>query len=200
MAGLIGVFGGTFDPPHLGHLILADCARAELQLEKVLWVLTPVPPHKPDMIITRVSQRLAMLEAAIADNAHFALSRADLDREPPHYSHGTMEVLRDEFPGDHLVYLMGSDSLKHLHEWNQPLRFIQLCDAIGIMQRYGEPFGADDIGTRLPGLQEKLRFFTAPYVGVSGRDIRHRVKSGAPYRYLVTKAVAEIIERSDLYR
>ncbi|NIS80258.1 MAG: nicotinate (nicotinamide) nucleotide adenylyltransferase [Anaerolineales bacterium] len=200
MAGLIGVFGGTFDPPHLGHAILADCGRGALGLDRVLWVLTPEPPHKPDWPITPVEHRLAMVMVVIENDMGFELSRVDLDRPAPHYSHGTMEILRTQYPQAQLVYLMGSDSLKDLNKWNQPERFVRLCDALGVMQRTGASSDVDQLESEIPGIKKKLRFFEAPFIDISGRDIRQRVREGAPYRYLVTDAVAKIIKERELYR
>jgi nicotinate-nucleotide adenylyltransferase len=200
MAGLIGIFGGTFDPPHLGHIILAECGRGALGLDRVLWVLTPDPPHKPDWPITPAEHRLAMVQAVIGDNRGFELSRVDLDRPPPHYAHGTMEILKTQYPRTQLVYLMGSDSLRDLTAWNQPERFVSLCDALGVMQRTGASYDLGHLESAIPGIEEKLRFFDAPFVDISGRDIRQRVREGAPYRYLVTDSVARIIVRRDLYR
>ena len=91
----IGLFGGTFDPPHLGHLILASEAYSQLGLNRLLWILTPDPPHKQDQVITPVEHRLAMVNLAIQDNAKFELSRVELDRPGPHYTLDTVETIAD---------------------------------------------------------------------------------------------------------
>lgn len=200
MAGLIGVFGGTFDPPHVGHLILADEGQAALGLEKVLWVVTGVPPHKPDAPLSHLEVRLRMVRAAIAGNAAFEISRADIDRPAPHYAVGTMAWLRERMPGAHFVYLIGSDSLRDLPAWHTPSEFLSACAALGLMHRPGAKVDLAALETQIPGLAEKVRIFEAPLVGVSGRDIRERVRTGAPYRYLVPQAVAEIILEERLYR
>ena len=108
----IGVFGGTFDPPHLAHLILAEEARYQLALERVLWVLTPESPLKPNDRITPVEQRLDMLEAALIENPAFEVSRVDLDRPPPHYAFETLKILKGSFSKGELFYLMGGDSFR----------------------------------------------------------------------------------------
>ena len=105
----LGVFGGTFDPPHVAHLILAAEARYQLGLDRVLWVLTPHPPHKEGQEITPCDERLALLEAAIGDDSAFELTRVDIDRPPPHYAFQTMRLLRGTYPGEVLVNLMGCD-------------------------------------------------------------------------------------------
>src|SRR5512143_3713267 len=117
MTAGIGVFGGTFDPPHTGHLILAAEAQAQLDLERILWVLTPTPPHKPGQRITSTALRLEMLQAAIDGNPDFELSRVDLDRPPPHYAVDSVHLLRAAYPQAWLAYLMGGDSLDDLPTW-----------------------------------------------------------------------------------
>ena len=200
MAGLIGVFGGTFDPPHLGHLILADEARTALGLDQVLWVVTATPPHKPGEPISPVQVRLEMVSAAIAGNAAFELSRADIDRPGPHYAVDTLRWLSDRMSGARWAYLVGEDSLRDLPTWHTPARFLEACTLLGVMRRPGVEEDLGALERVLPGLAAKVRFFEAPLVGVSASDIRRRVKEGLPYRYLVPFQVAEIIEGQKLYR
>lgn len=200
MAGVIGVFGGTFDPPHLGHLILADEARQALGLERVLWVLAGQPPHKADRPISPEAVRVEMVEAAIADAGYFSLSRIDLDRPAPHYSVDTLRLLRERNPRDDYAYLMGSDSLGDLASWHQPAEFVAACDLIGVMQRPGAEAEVGALEQRIPGISEKLHLFNAPLVGISGFEIRERVRQGRSYRYLVLPRVAEIVVRHGLYR
>ncbi len=199
MARMIGVLGGTFDPPHLGHLILAEFGRAAFSLDEVLWVLTPVSPLKTNREITPLEHRLAMVEAVVADHPSFSLSRADIDRPPPYYAHGTMEALRKTSPQTEWIYLMGSDSLNDLPRWNQPQRFVEMCDALGGMMRPGAEFDAAELEKIIPGVQEKIRFFDAPFVGISGQDLRQRVCDGQTIRYLVTDRVLTYISEQDLY-
>lgn len=196
---MIGVFGGTFDPPHVGHLILADEARAALRLDRVLWVVTGVPPHKPDPPQAPLEARLEMVAAGLADDAGFEISRADVDRPPPHYSLGTLAWLRERWPGREFAYLMGSDSLADLPRWHRPAEFLEACRALGIMIRPGSVWDMEKLEIALPGITAKCRFFEAPQVGISARDIRRRVAKGEPYRYLVPRAVAEVIEGRGLY-
>ena len=122
----LGVFGGTFDPPHIGHLILAAEALDQLQLDKVLWLLTPFPPHKISQSITPLLQRLQMLQAALVDEPRFELSRLDIDRPPLHYAVDTLALLRQNVPSAQLVYLMGEDFAE---------RFACMASAKGICPR-----------------------------------------------------------------
>lgn len=196
---MIGVFGGTFDPPHIGHLILADEARASLGLERVLWVVTGLPPHKPQPPQAPLEARLEMVAAAIAGDEGFELSRADVDRPPPHYALGTLTWLRERWPGHAFAYLMGSDSLADLPRWHRPAEFLEACAVLGVMVRPGSTWDMAALEKVLPGVGKKCRFFEAPQVGVSARDIRRRVAEGAPYRYLIPRAVMEVIRGRGLY-
>lgn len=197
---MIGVFGGTFDPPHLGHLILADEGAAEMDLSRVLWVVTADPPHKPDRPISPAEVRVEMVERAIDDDPVFELSRADLDRSPPHYAVDTLAWLREQGEREPFVYLMGSDSLVDLPTWHEPRRFVASCERIGVLRRPGSRVDWGPLEDQLPQLRPKVRFFDAPYVGISGHEIRTRVASGRPYRYLVLPRVAEVIRQHGLYQ
>lgn len=198
--GRIGIFGGTFDPPHLGHLILAAEVRHQLRLDRLLWVLTPAPPHKPDRPITPVAHRLAMVQAAIADAPEFELSTVEIDRPPPHYSSDTVRLLRLRFPEDKLIYLMGGDSLRDLHTWHEASVLVAALDGIGVMRRPEDEVDLRGLGARLPGSIGKVEVVQAPLLEIASSDIRQRVRDGAPYRYYVHPAVYERIESGGLYR
>jgi nicotinate-nucleotide adenylyltransferase len=200
MAGLIGVFGGTFDPPHYGHLILAEEARHALHLEQVLWVVTARPPHKPRQPVTPVDVRLALVQAAIAGNPAFALSLADVERPAPHYAVGTLYWLQARHPEAGLVYLMGSDSLRDLPNWHAPREFIEACTAIAVMRRPGAEVDLVRLERLVPGLRLRVRYFDAPLLSLSAQEVRRRVHAGRSYRYLVPPAVADLIAELGLYR
>jgi nicotinate-nucleotide adenylyltransferase len=199
MAGLTGVFGGTFDPPHLGHLILADEARVTLGLERVLWVVTGDPPHKSDRSISQAKLRWEMVQAAIGDTPAFECSSVDLDRPGPHYAVDTLHQLHQE-GHQNLAYIMGSDSLHDLPSWHEPLALVAACDIIGVMRRQGAQLDLDELERKLPGLRDKVRLFEAPFIGISGHDIRQRVSDGRAFWYLVLPRVGEVIEKNGLYR
>jgi nicotinate-nucleotide adenylyltransferase len=197
----IGIFGGTFDPPHLGHLILAAEAQYSLALDKLLFVLTPDPPHKQGRRITPAEDRLAMLEAALADNPSFTLSRVEIDRPGPHFSVDTVRLLRQEYPDDRLVYLMGGDSLRELPEnWHTPEQFVAECDELGVMRRPRDLIDLEDLEAKLPGLSAKVRFVDAPLLDIASRQIRARAREGRPYRYYLSPAVCEVIRERGIYR
>lgn len=197
----IGIFGGTFDPPHLGHLILAAEAIHQLRLERLLFVLTPDPPHKRDRSISVIEHRLAMLQAAIGDDPAFELSRVEIDRPGPHYAVDTVRLLQAEYPQAQLVYLMGGDSLRELPlNWHRPAEFVEACHALGVMRRPGDQIDMDALEAALPGLSAKVRFMQAPLLEIASRQIRRRVAQGRPYRYYLPPAVYEIIQRNGLYK
>lgn len=196
----LGIFGGTFDPPHVGHLILAAEAHAQLGLERVLWVLTPQPPHKTDQPITPLADRLDLLAAALDDDPAFELSRVDIDRPAPHYALDTLRLIREQHPSAMLVYLMGGDSLVDLPLWHQPGEFVRLCDEIGVMLRPGHAIDLDVMDARLPGLRTRTRFLRAPVFDISSSDVRRRILRGQPYRYLLRESVYQLISNRHLYQ
>ncbi len=200
MARLIGVLGGTFDPPHLGHIALARVGIDDFDLDKVLWVLTHIPPHKPDDPISPLDSRLEMVVAAIKDHPTFEFSRVDIDRPGPHYAIGTMKGLREEFPDDHLLYLMGEDSLRDLPTWHNPTEFVGLCDSLGVMHRSDIEVDLQEMERSIPGIGDKVRYSQAIQLQISSTDIRRRVRDGLPYEHLVPHAVAHLIHELGLYK
>jgi len=196
----IGVFGGTFDPPHFGHLILAAEAQYQLKLDLLLFVLTPDPPHKQGLRLTRLEDRVAMLSAAITDHAGFELSTVDIDRPGPHYTADTMGILRQQYPEDVLIYLMGGDSLVGLqYDWHKQDEFIANCDLIGVMRRPQDELDLTPIETQFPTLREKIRFVEAPLLEISSRQIRRRVREGRPYCFYLPEPVRRVIAERGLY-
>jgi len=196
----IGIFGGTFDPPHLGHLILAAEAQEQLELDHVLWVLTPFPPHKQGQIISGLHDRMAMVMLAMAGNPLFKLSRVDIDRMPPQYAVDTVKILKESAPRDMFFYIMGADSLNDLMEWHEPGAFVAACDGIGVMKRPGETIDVKKTEKSLPGIGKKLHTLDIPAIDIAGADIRARVKAGRQFRYLVTDKVHQYILNHKLYR
>jgi nicotinate-nucleotide adenylyltransferase len=196
----LGIFGGTFDPPHVAHLILAAEALSQLKLDRMLWVLTPQPPHKKEKRVTSLDVRLEMLQAALGGDPAFVLSRLEIDRPPPHYAVDTMHLLAAQHPSDELVYLMGGDSLRDLPTWHAPLDFVRSCSGIGVMHRPGAITDLDVVETKLPGISLKVRWILLPLMEVSSTDIRQRVASARPYRYFLPPAVYRLIEDQNLYR
>jgi nicotinate-nucleotide adenylyltransferase len=195
----LGVFGGTFDPPHIGHLILAAEACADLKFDPLLWVLTPIPPHKLDQPITPLEHRLAMLELAIADDSNFRLSGIEMDRPGPHYMVDTMRLLADQHPSADLILLIGGDSLRDLPTWHQPAELVAACHEIGVIRRPGDSIDLSAVERSVPGTQAKVRFVDAPILEISSSDIRRRIRAGQPFRYYLSQSVYKYIIDNELY-
>lgn len=195
----IGLFGGTFDPPHVGHLILASEACAQLSLTRLLWVLTPTPPHKLDQSITSLEHRLVMVERAIAGNPSFELSRIELERPGPHYTLDTVRLIQEGSSPVDVVLLIGGDSLHDLPEWHQPAELIAACHEIGVMRRPGDSVHLAALESILPGLGAKVRFVDAPLLEIASSEIRRRAAQGEPFRYYLLPTVYEYILEHHLY-
>ena len=195
----IGIFGGTFDPPHNGHLALAAAARDELGLDKVLWVPAADPPHKRGRRVSRAADRLALVRAAIAGQPGFEVSRVDLDRPGPHWSADTVALLAQQYPHDELVFVMGGDSLRDLPTWGRPQEIVDCC-TLGVLRRPGSAVNLPKLEAVLPGITRKVRFIDEPPVAISAHDIRERARSGQSIAGLVPPRVAELIAERGLYR
>jgi len=195
-----GIFGGTFDPPHVGHLILAAEARDQLDLDCTIWILTPDPPHKHGKQISSMSHRLAMVEMAIKDDDGFYLSHVDIDRPGPHYAVDTVKLLKKQYPEQDLIYLMGGDSLHDLPEWYQPHAFLSVLDGIGVMRRPGDEIDLSELTRKLPQLEEKLNFVTAPLLEISAEQIRRRAAENRAYRYYLLPRIYQYIHGHKIYQ
>lgn len=194
----IGILGGTFDPPHIGHLILAEYARVMLDFERLLFVPAADPPHKRDENKVAIQHRLAMLERAIADNDHFHISRVDIDRPGPHYSVDTVRLIAESYPDAELYFVMGGDSLRDLPTWYHPAEFIQLCK-LAVMRRPDETVQPDMHEHILPGLAQRVVMIDAPLVGISSTMIADRIGQRLSARYLVPDPVLAYILECRLY-
>jgi nicotinate-nucleotide adenylyltransferase len=196
----LGILGGTFDPIHIGHLILAEEARYLLELDQVLLAPAADPPHKRAQGKSPAEQRVRMVELAIAGNPHLALSRIDVDRPGPHYTLEMMRLLRDQYgPDTDLYFLMGLDSLADLPTWHRPLELMQQCNLVAL-SRPGAAFDWDTLEAALPGVRQRVVLLTMPHLEISGRDLRARARAGRPLRYQVLPQVEQYIEEHQLYR
>lgn len=196
----IGIFGGTFDPPHVGHLILAEECRTQLGLDLLLWVVTDNPPHKRRDNVSPIENRVSLVEKAIHGNPAFVLSRVDIDRPTPHFAIDTVRILKQEYPGAAMFYLMGGDSLHDLPTWNKPMDFIKVCDGIGVMRRHADQVDLESLEKVLPGITEKVFIVEAPILEISSKQIRQRICEGRGYRYYLRDAVFCAIDEMGLYK
>ena len=196
----IGIFGGTFDPPHLGHLILASEAHVQLKLTRLLWVLTPVPPHKMNRPISSLDDRLAMVKLALSDERSFELSNIEIERPGPHYTLDTIGVFSKLYPNDDLILLLGGDSLRDLPTWHRPADLVAACHQIGVMRRPGDSIDMDKLEAKIPGLKAKVKFVEAPLLEIASSEIRQRAARGLPFRYYLLPAVYQYIQKQNLYK
>lgn len=195
----LGIFGGTFDPPHLGHLILAAEAIYQAELDRLLFVLTAEPPHKGDQPITPIEHRLDMLQAAIEEDLAFELSRLEIDRAGPHYAADTLKLLQEAKPDAELIYLMGGDSLRELPTWHRSQEFVAACHGLAVMRRPDDQIDLAQLEAEFPGIRSKLQFIDAPLLQIASRQIRRRIAEKRPFRYYLPPAVYQMILERKLY-
>jgi nicotinate-nucleotide adenylyltransferase len=193
----LAVFGGTFDPPHVGHLAVAQDVHESLSLDAVLFVPAARPPHKEGLAITDAEVRLRMVEAAVADDPRFRVSDLELRREGPSWTVDTLRELRERDPGGELWLLLGADQWRTLGSWREPREIARLASLV-LMGRDGErPARA---APELPdGPPPPHREVAVTRMDVSSTGLRARVREGRPIRYLVPEAVRRIIEAEKLY-
>ena len=195
----IGILGGTFNPPHLGHLAIAQEAHAQLGLDKV--VLMPVfsPPHKELVDDPGPEARYELCHLAMAKDERFAVSRIELDRGGPSYTVDTLRAIHAGSPGDDLTFIVGGDVAQGLPSWREPEAVLELA-TVAVAERDG--IRRQDIAERvsaLPGAG-RLVFFDVPRMDISSSSIRRRVREGRPIRYLVPDDVARVIGARGYYR
>jgi nicotinate-nucleotide adenylyltransferase len=196
----LGLFGGTFDPPHMGHLILASEARSQLELTRVLWTVTPDPPHKQDQFITPLEHRVAMVKLAIQDDPSFELSDIEFNRPGPHYTVDTIRLLAQQNPDAEIVPILGGDSLHDLPTWHQPEEIVYAAHWVGVMRRPGEEPNLSDLEREIPGITSKVHYVNAPLLEIASREIRTRIEEGRPYRYYLPEPVFDYIVEHSLYK
>lgn len=196
----IGYFGGTFDPPHIGHLALASEAAYQFELSRLYWGLTPDPPHKQEQAITPLAHRLEMLKLLAAENPLFEISYLEINRPGPHYTIDTIQLLKQQEPDAEIILLIGDDSLLDLPAWRRPLDLIVAVSKIGVMRRVGDSPDYSALYERIPGLADKVDFIDALVQPISSREIRQRVEESGVYRCYTLPSVADYIEEHNLYR
>jgi nicotinate-nucleotide adenylyltransferase len=196
----VGVFGGTFDPIHHGHLALAEEAREALGLERVLFVPAAASPFKTDHAATDAVHRLAMVEAAIEGNPAFSCSRLELDRPGPSYTVDTLAALAGQGSGpDALWFILSTEALAGLPHWREPVRILDLA-RLAVVPRAGhEPLGPAWVSETFSGREDRFVFLRGPLLPISGSVVRRRAAAGRSVRYLVPDAVARYIKMYGLY-
>jgi nicotinate-nucleotide adenylyltransferase len=198
----LGLFGGTFDPVHYGHLLLAESAREQCKLERVLFLPAAIPPHKQGLQPTPPAVRIEMLELAIAGHEAFAVSRYEVERGGVNYTADTLAHFRQQDPDGELFFLMGADMLHDLPHWHQPERICRLAiPVVAARPGVGEPDFDCLRGVTTPERIETMRrcVVRMPLIGLSGTEIRRRVAEGLSIRYQTPRAVEKYIQTHGVY-
>ena len=194
----IGVFGGTFDPIHMGHLIVAEDARAALELDKVLFIPAGQPWFKSYRQITEARHRLAMVQLAVKDNSLFDVSDIEVERSGPSYTVDTLQELHELYSDAELIVILGLDALREIDRWHQPSRVFQMASVAG-MARPGATLDPSVLHAAIPGASSRMRLLDSALIDISGTDIRRRASAGQSIRYRVPVEVERYIYDSGLY-
>jgi nicotinate-nucleotide adenylyltransferase len=196
--GSVGILGGTFDPIHHGHLVIAEEAREALGLERVLLVPAATPPHKPGRLVTGAAHRLAMARLAIAGNPAFSVSTLEVDRGGASYTVDTLEALRADGI-EEPWFVLSTEALAGLPSWREPERVLAMA-RLAVVPRAGfELLDRAWVTSRFPGREDRVRFLDGPLLPISGSVVRRRAAAGRSVRYLVPDAVAAYIASHALY-
>ncbi|MDB5078325.1 MAG: nicotinate (nicotinamide) nucleotide adenylyltransferase [Chloroflexi bacterium] len=197
----LGIMGGTFDPIHNGHLLIANEAGWRLELDKVVFIPTGDPPHKQDQDITPAACRLDMVRLAIQDNPLFEASTIEIDREGLSYTAQTLEALHEEYEGQaDLYFIIGVDAAADLLSWNEPDQVVTRSKLV-VVDRPGYTLPLDKLQAGLPeiDLADRIILLHVPLVEIASREIRHRVAQGTSIRYLLPEEVSDYIKREEIY-
>jgi nicotinate-nucleotide adenylyltransferase len=195
----VGILGGTFNPPHLAHLVCASEACEQLDLDRVLLTPVAVPPHKQAECDPGGAVRLELCRLAVAGDARLGVCELEVARGGPSYTVDTLRELREREPEDHLTFILGGDIALGLPDWHEPEAVLGLA-TLAVAERSGAARGeiSEHIEQAFPGAS--LRFFEMPRIDISSSQIRRRIAAGQPIRYLVPDAVAGRIDQGGLYR
>jgi nicotinate-nucleotide adenylyltransferase len=194
----VGILGGTFNPPHLGHLVCAQEAYTQLELERVLFIPARIPPHKPVEEEPGAEHRLELCRLAVRDDPRFDVSELEMHREGPSYTVDTLSELHSKAPDNDLYLIVGGDVAAGLPQWHEPERVLSLA-TLAVVKRRGTPREAVEEALARLDAGERTVFFRMPRIGVSSSLVRRRVGAGEPVRYIVPDAVADYIQEHALY-
>jgi nicotinate-nucleotide adenylyltransferase len=196
----LGLLGGTFNPPHVGHLVCAQEAWSQLGLDRVLLVPVHTPPHKKAVDDPGVEARVSLCELAVGDDPRLGVSRIDADVPGASWTVDTLGRLHERHPEHDLTFIVGGDMARSLPNWRDPETILELAE-LGVAGRDG--VSRSEIEAAVAGLRgapQRLRFFEMPRIDVSSTEIRRRAATGRPIRYLVPDPVAAAVEQSGMYR
>lgn len=196
----VGFFGGTFDPPHLGHLSLAIHATGQMNLDRLLWVLTPISPFK-NQTHANLEQRIQMVKLTIEGQPVSEYCSIDVERDPPYYTCDTACLIKQTLsPDDKLYFLLGADSLTGLPKWYHATKLVhEYLDGLIVARRPGTPLDLTKLNEQMPGIGQKISFVDMPCIDISSRDIRKKSKSGKSTKKYMPPPVYQFINEFNLY-
>ena len=197
----IGILGGTFDPVHLGHLIIAEEVRSNVGLDKILFVPAGVPWMRENEGVSAGKHRLNMVDLAVKSNPHFESSSIEIDRQGVTYTADTLETLREDL--DHeveLSFIMGMDVLEKFHLWKSPETVVELCSLVIVNRPGNQAVDVNEVVKKYPEAGAKLRIINVPRMEISSSEIRERVRQKKSLKYLVSEEVIEYIDKNNLYK
>lgn len=196
----LGVFGGTFDPPHNGHLQTAAAAQHALGLDQVVFIPAKQPPHKLDDPVSPLETRLTMLELALLEHPFFVISLIEVERQGPSFTVDTLRALRQQMAFHaEIFFIMGEDSLVNFPTWKEPHEIVKLCK-LAVLQRPGYDVDLERLELQVRGVKQNTVMIRAPEIDISSRELRERVARREPIREFVPPLVADYIEVYKLYR
>ena len=196
----LGVYGGTFNPVHYGHLLAAEQCREQCRLDEVWFVPASVPPHKPHDAIAPGAQRAEMLELATAGHPRFRVSRIELDRDGPSFTVDTLQQIAGEEPARELYLLVGGDMLADLPTWREPARILELAEVLVVNRGRREPDPRIVTSSLGDHVADRFQVVSMPGIDLSASDIRKRVQAGRSVRFMTPRAVEMYIHQHELYR
>lgn len=197
-----GIFGGTFDPIHQGHLILAEQCREQARLDQVLFIPAARPPHKQGLPLTSFAQRAEMLSLAVAGNPAFRVDSLEKDRPGPSYTVDTLEEVQRREPSHELFLMLGADCLPDLAHWREPVRIVELATLLVVARPGAPPWPSERLQAELhlpAGATLRHQVIQAPLIDIASRDLRRRAAEGRSLRYLVPRSVEAYIQQHGLY-
>ena len=196
-----GIFGGTFDPVHIGHLAVAERVYCDLDLERVILVPTNISPFKAGQVSSVGEHRLKMLKLAIRDNPHLAVSDIELRRGGTSYTVDTMELLRGQYPDDEFYFIMGMDSFLELNGWKGVDRLVELCQLVVVTRPgYELPEEQKRLLSLPSSVWQQTRFIEVHGLDIAATELRERIRRGESVRYLLPSEVENYIHENSIYR
>ena len=196
----LGIFGGTFDPIHNGHLSVAERVRAEMRLDRVIFIPAGQPWFKEGQTVTDAVHRLEMTRLAVADNPRFAASDMEVRRDGPTYTIDTLAELRREMgDGVELYFILGIDALNELHRWRKPSDVLNMATIVGVTRPGAETVDRAALDSIREGASDEVVIVGGPLIDISAADVRRRIANGLSVQGMLSRAVEEYTERHSLY-